>query len=338
MKQILLLTVSCLVLGCSNNINGGRQFTLDGVWTLRQMDYPIGRIKTFSEDEGTMLCLYDGDSMLYQCALSRTGTGLVIRPLRCIRISLIDKGHGEYVYLEDDDPHPLTFVDDSTITIQRNGILSTCHRDDGIAAQWGAEIREIVAANKSQDSEEMPQGYMLSVRERQQASIIQWLVAAFAVLVAVAVSAFVVGHRRRRQLLLQLQQIQEVKEARPQSVRLAVESVEAAYFASDEYRALQRRIATGEMLKADDWHTIESQIRKVYPGFGSQLRGLYAMSELEYRVCLLIKLRILPSDIAAVMARDASTISTVRSRLYKKVFGRKGGAKEWDEFILSVGA
>ena len=124
----------------------------------------------------------------------------------------------------------------------------------------------------------------------------------------------------------------------PQVVRQAIESVETAYFASDEYQALQRRIATGDILKEDDWLTIESQIKKVFPGFSSQLRNLHAMSELEYQVCLLIKLRIAPSDMAIVLARDASTISTVRSRLYKKVFGRKGGAKEWDEFILSIGA
>jgi hypothetical protein len=61
------------------------------------------------------------------------------------------------------------------------------------------------------------------------------------------------------------------------------------------------------------------------------------MSELEYQVCQLIKLRVAPSDMAVVLARDASTISTVRSRLYKKVFGRKGGAREWDDFILSIG-
>jgi hypothetical protein len=28
----------------------------------------------------------------------------------------------------------------------------------------------------------------------------------------------------------------------------------------------------------------------------------------------------------------------VRSRLFKKVFGREGGAREWDEFIHSIGA
>jgi hypothetical protein len=53
---------------------------------------------------------------------------------------------------------------------------------------------------------------------------------------------------------------------------------------------------------------------------------------------MLTKLRIPPTDMASVLARDVSTISTVRSRLYGKVFGRKGGAREWDEFILSVNA
>ena len=76
----------------------------------------------------------------------------------------------------------------------------------------------------------------------------------------------------------------------------------------------------------------------MYPGFISQLRNLHAMSELEYQVFLLIKLRVAPSDMAVVLARDASTISTVRSRLYKKVFDKKGGAREWDEFIMSIGA
>ena len=61
------------------------------------------------------------------------------------------------------------------------------------------------------------------------------------------------------------------------------------------------------------------------------------MSELEYQTCLLIKLRVAPKDIAAVLMRDVSTISTVRSRLYYKVFGRKGGTREWDEFVYSIG-
>ena len=61
------------------------------------------------------------------------------------------------------------------------------------------------------------------------------------------------------------------------------------------------------------------------------------MSDVEYHPCLLVKLRITTKVLAAVLARVANNISSLRKRLYKKVFGREGGAKEWDDFILSIG-
>ena len=136
---------------------------------------------------------------------------------------------------------------------------------------------------------------------------------------------------------MQLQQIRETHDERPQTIRHAIERVENDYFTSEDYLSLQRRIATGQRLRETDWNEIEEQVKRIYPGFTSQLRTLYPMSELEYQTCLLIKLRIAPSDIAAVLSRDVSTISTVRSRLYQKVFGRKGSTKDWDDFILSIG-
>ena len=339
MKHILLLMASCIVLGCSTGNNGGKQFTLDGVWTLRQMDYPAGGTKTIEETKETLLRLYEGDSVFHQCWMTRTETGLTIRPIEDVQVSVLDKGHGEYVYIEDDDPHPLTMKSDSAIVIQQNGVLYTWHHDEDIANEWTAEIREIVAVELLKGQGER-QSYMLSRKERQQANVIYGLIFStigIVVLLLLIVRIAIDYRKEKRRLQLQLQQIQEVQQERPQVVRQAIESVETAYFASDEYRSLQRRIATGEILKDNDWLTIENQIKKVYPGFSSQLRNLYAMSELEYQVCLLIKLRVAPSDMAVVLARDASTISTVRSRLYKKVFDRKGGAREWDEFILSIG-
>lgn len=317
--------------------NGDKQHILDGMWTLRQMDHPAGYTRRFSETEETYLRLYDGDSVVYQCLLTKAETGLTIRPVGQQRVTLIDKGHGEYVYMEDDSPYPLTVKGDTAIVIQQDGILHTWHSAKDIANEWSAEIKEIIATDKQKGHTGEQRCYMLSAKERQQASLIQWILAIFSIFVILAVSNYVVGRRRRQQLQLQLQQIQEVQQERPQVVRQALESVETAYFASDEYQALQRRIATRKMLRDADWLSIESQIRKVYPGFISQLRNLHAMSELEYQVCLLIKLRVAPSDMAVVLARDASTISTVRSRLYKKVFDRKGGAREWDEFVLSIG-
>ena len=329
---------SCLVFGCSTGNHGDKQFTLDGVWTLRKMEHPEGHVRTFAESEETYLRFYDGDSVMYQCLLSRAETGLTVRPIGQQRVMLIDKRHGEYVYMEDDDPHPLTTKGDTAIVIQEQGVLYTWHSADDIASEWSTEIKEIMFADKQKGRTGEQRCYMLSAKERRQASFIQWILAAFAVFAVLAVSNYVISRRRRQQLQLQLQHIKEVQQERPQVVKQAMESVEASYFASDEYQALQRRIATGEILKKEDWLSIESRIKKVFPGFSSQLRNLHAMSELEYQVCLLIKLRVAPSNMAVVLARDASTISTVRSRLYKKVFGQKGGTKEWDEFILSIGA
>lgn len=338
MKRFLTILAACLLLGCTSNDCSDKPCLLQGAWTLRQMDFPIGRTNTYSEQEGTFLRFYDGDSIMYQCRLVRTETGLIVRPdLQC-DVILIDKGGGEHVYLEDNDPYPLTVVDDTTIVIQQNGILYTYHRADDITKEWGGEIMTLVADVRKDHSAE-PQIYVLSTKERRQANTIHgFIFSSIAVFVLMLlITRIAVDNRRaRRRLQLQLKQIEEVQQERPQTVRHAIESVETAYFASDEYMALQRRIATGQRLKEKDWQDVENQIRRVYPGFGSQLQGLHVMSDLEYQVCLLIKLRIAPKEIASVLARDVSTISTVRSRLYKKVFGQKGGAREWDEFILSI--
>ena len=326
------------MLGCNTGNTGGNQYILDGVWTLQQMDHPEGHSRTFADTEETLLRLYEGDSLFHQCWMTRTETGLTIRPIEDVYVSMVDKGHGEYVYIEDDDPHPLTVKGDSTIVIQQEGILYYWHCADDIANEWSEEIKEIVAAELQKGQGER-QSYMLSRKERHQANVIHWFIISTIgiVVLLMLIARIAIDYRKdKRRLQLQLQQIQEVQKERPQVIKQAIESVETAYFASDEYQALQRRIASGEILKDADWLSIESQIRKIYPGFSSQLRNLYAMSELEYQVCLLIKLRVAPSDMAVVLARDASTISTVRSRLYKKVFGQKGGAREWDEFIMSI--
>ena len=341
MKQILILLAVCLLVGCYSDNSSDKSNVLQGAWTLQQVEYPYDRPDTYYKPENTLLRLYDGDSVVYQCWLTKTESGFIIRPeLRC-PVTLVDKGHGEYVYIEEDNPRPLTIANDSTIVIQQQGILYTFHRADDIGEEWGADIINIIAEDTKNGHSDEAQSYVLSAKERHQANVINNFILStiLAIILMLLIVRVTIQYRKDKQRLqLQLQQIQEVKQERPQSVRKAIESVEEAYFASNDYEVLQRRIATGQRLKDEDWQEIESHIRRVYPGFGSQLRNLYTMSELEYQVCLLIKLRMAPKDIAAVLARDMSTISTVRSRLYKKVFGKKGGAREWDEFILTMGA
>ena len=110
----------CLLAGCSDS-KDDKAYTLQGAWVLQQMDRPVGYTEKYSETTGTQLRLYDGDSVMYQCRLTRTKSGLIIRPIEQTPVRLIDKGHGEHLYLEGDDPRPLTVADDSTLVIQHRG-------------------------------------------------------------------------------------------------------------------------------------------------------------------------------------------------------------------------
>lgn len=339
-KFLLLLTASILLAGCSMR-EKRPPFSLKGVWVMTQATVPEGYTYQYPADEGTWMRLYEGDSMMYECRLTQTEQALVVKPKDKCGVTLIDKGNNEHLYLEEEDPRPLVVVNDSTITIQRMGRVSTWQRAKDIEREWGTEIRATVEHDlvNGATSDDM-HNYVFSAKEREQADIIHKLIYAiigvFALVIFIAQIALA-NRKAKRRLQLQLQQIHEEHDERPQPVRQAIESVESTYFSSDEYHTLQKRIATGMRLKDEEWNEMETQLKKIYPGFTSQLRNLYPMSELEYQTCLLIKLRIAPRDIAAVMSRDMSTISTVRSRLYQKVFGKKGGSKEWDGFVLSIG-
>ena len=56
----------------------------------------------------------------------------------------------------------------------------------------------------------------------------------------------------------------------------------------------------------------------------------------EMRITLLIKAGIAPADIARLTSRSKQSVSSTRSRLFLKAFGRKGTPAEWDEFVMSV--
>ncbi len=338
-KQIITIIIA-LVAACGAWAQTTTQprdgIDLTGAWVLRHVEFPSGTEQDYALDgDGTTCLIYDRRNLLYECNIATTPTGLVVQPTARTTVTLVDKGGGEWLYLENGDPHPLR-ASDSTITIQRMGILYAFSRADSLYSEWGADIRDIF--DRATDSPETENTrYMLSARERQLTNYVYWLVVAVALVIIVAVANYVVYRRRRRQMQLQLQQIRDVQQNRAPSVRQAAKSVEDTFFASDEYAALVRRTATGQLMKDDEWQQVERSLMTVYPGFTTQLQSLYPMSDVEYRTCLLVKLRIPTKDIAAVLVREANTISSLRKRLYKKVFGREGGAKEWDDFILSIG-
>ena len=340
MKNVIGFLLTLLLLVSCGEVDE-KEYHLEGAWTLTHIEYPTELTIDYPYRGMTYLNIYDGDSMLYVCQLLYTGSGIVVVPNQVIRTTLIELGNNNLLYMEDDDPHPLVEINDSVITIQRNGVISTWVKASDMTKGRIDEIREIIKNDQTNDANEAVRHYVLSTTERKLQStnhrLVYALIAAL-VCMLVAVQIAIAKHQRVKRADRRLREIEEERELRPQPVRMALKAVEQEFLESGYYRSIHRSIAEGKRMKAEDWEELERQLNVVYPSFTNHLFSLYPMSELEYQVSLLIKLRISPSDMANVLARDISTISSTRSRLYQKVFHKKGSSKEWDDFVLSIGS
>jgi hypothetical protein len=114
------------------------------------------------------------------------------------------------------------------------------------------------------------------------------------------------------------------------------QQAEMVIFSSAVYCHIQDNLNAGRPLTHQDWLDLAEMVNSVYSGFTQKLYGLYRMTDQDYHVSLLIKVRIQPKDIALLTAHSKESVASTRSRLYQKVFGSKGSSKDWDDFILTL--
>ncbi len=89
---------------------------------------------------------------------------------------------------------------------------------------------------------------------------------------------------------------------------------------------------------APQWEELRNLIKDCFPQFIVRLHTLYPkISEMELRTCFLLKLEIPLKAFPKIMNKaNASAISNLRTRLYKKLFNKEGTASELDEFIVDL--
>lgn len=114
------------------------------------------------------------------------------------------------------------------------------------------------------------------------------------------------------------------------------EQAETVIFGSNVYLRMKSLLAQGRSMNDHDFVELNQVVNSVYTNFTERLYSLCKLSNHEFRVCLLVKVRVQPKDIATLTAHSKEGIATTRSRLYQKVFGKKGSSKEWDDFVLSL--
>lgn len=114
------------------------------------------------------------------------------------------------------------------------------------------------------------------------------------------------------------------------------EQAETVIFGSDIYAIINTLLAQGKSMTDHDFSQLAQLVNSVYANFTERLFSLYKLNNQEYRVSLLVKVRVQPKDIATLTAHSKESVASTRSRLFLKVFGKKGSSKDWDDFILSL--
>ena len=87
-------------------------------------------------------------------------------------------------------------------------------------------------------------------------------------------------------------------------------------------------------LNDTQWEDLKREMNVAFNDFTDRLLNLCPkLNDVELRVCCLVKLKVSPTDIAHIVVRQKNTVSTIRGRLYRKIHGEDGTAKQFDQFI-----
>lgn len=105
----------------------------------------------------------------------------------------------------------------------------------------------------------------------------------------------------------------------------------------NKFYAVANNMKDSKGIISKDWKRLQNLVDETYGNFTSRLRELYPqISDKELQVCLLIKIGITPAQMATILFCSKQDISSIRSRLYMKLSGRKGSSKQCDILVQDL--
>ena len=88
----------------------------------------------------------------------------------------------------------------------------------------------------------------------------------------------------------------------------------------------------------NDWKQLRFLVEHEIPAFHDIVNpDATPLTEMEYDICLLTRVHILPTEIAKLKQCVPSYVSNIRKNLLKKVFGKEGNADQFDDEIGKIG-
>ena len=352
MKRLLYIIIAALAALLMLWICGGitsherqqpQDFDINGVWVNTHTTYfdSTGRVqidRDETKEERHAYKLY-ADGIVYEYTMLPGGNGEPYFVPTSMEQYLL-KPEFDTLYVEGNVLVPIVEMHDSVLIVRGSDYIQHWRRVTNISqSQQKDMIRHSkLVLTRSPDlwkQELLHNGYISARRELHTQ---HFILMACLLLLLIGCCAVLWIYRRNRRLTAALVDLQEEIQERPEAMRETTRQLSDELYASDWYLDLKHRLSSsdGNTLSPDDWAEIERQVRRLHPTFRGRLYSLYAFSETEYRVCLLLKLQFSPTEIATAICKDKSSVSAIRSRLYAKVFGTKGSTKAWDEFIAQI--
>ncbi len=112
---------------------------------------------------------------------------------------------------------------------------------------------------------------------------------------------------------------------------------ERELFASNFYKELVSASNRGRHLSEEDFLIIESKVRENLPDFWELIsNNRQRLTEHDYQVCILVRLRIKPQSISNMLNLSPASISKIRSNLLYKLFGTEGKPLEFDKRVINI--
>ena len=94
----------------------------------------------------------------------------------------------------------------------------------------------------------------------------------------------------------------------------------------------------GKMMSDSAWHQLRTMCNNMMPEFMVAIHSFnYEPNLVDTQICILIKLRFIPSEISNLLSLSPNALSKRRRRLLKNMFGMDGSSTDFDNQIHMLG-
>ena len=115
----------------------------------------------------------------------------------------------------------------------------------------------------------------------------------------------------------------------------SMSDVELALMDSSIYKKIKFiEVHPKKNMSEEDWKELADTVEKAIPNFIPRLKN--KLSDKDYQICLLIRLVFSTSLIARLLDLSVAAISKSRKTMLKKICGKIGKPKDFDEYVLHI--